>query len=122
MSSIRKTLYHELAHNVHGDHDDKFYQLMRQIEKECTELDWTKHPGGKALGGQAYARIPDLPEQNSIAPQQPLGGKFSGPISREQRAALAEERQIKPVKVVSEPKVPSRCISPSVGLISHRSN
>ena len=36
--SIRKVLYHELAHNVHSDHDNQFFQLMRQIEKECNEL------------------------------------------------------------------------------------
>ena len=55
--------YHELAHNAHGDHDDKFYWLMRQTE-------------------------PHLQEQSSIAPSQRLGGKLSGPISREQRAAV----------------------------------
>lgn len=43
--SIRKVLFHELAHNVHSDHDDKFFQLMRQIERECNELDWTQGSG-----------------------------------------------------------------------------
>jgi len=33
--SIRKVLYHELAHNVYSEHDDNFFQLMRQIENEC---------------------------------------------------------------------------------------
>ncbi|KAJ0401213.1 hypothetical protein ATCC90586_010166 [Pythium insidiosum] len=40
--SIKKVLYHELAHNVHSEHDNDFYQLMRQIEKECGELDWSE--------------------------------------------------------------------------------
>ena len=43
--SIRKVLYHELAHNVHSEHDEKFFQLMRQVERECTDLDWTRGAG-----------------------------------------------------------------------------
>jgi hypothetical protein len=34
--SIRKVLYHELAHNVHSEHDTAFFQLMRLVEQECT--------------------------------------------------------------------------------------
>jgi len=48
--SIRKVLFHELAHNVHSEHDGKFFQLMRQIERECSELDWTN---GHGLSGAA---------------------------------------------------------------------
>lgn len=43
--SVRKVLYHELAHNVHSAHDDQFFQLMRQIERECQALDWTNGAG-----------------------------------------------------------------------------
>ena len=43
--SIRKVLFHELAHNVHSEHNGDFFLLMRQIEKECSELDWTKGAG-----------------------------------------------------------------------------
>lgn len=39
--SIREVLYHELAHNVHLAHDGNFFKLMRQIKKECLEMDWT---------------------------------------------------------------------------------
>lgn len=45
MLSIRKVLFHELAHNVHSEHDGEFFQLMRQIERECNELDWTHGAG-----------------------------------------------------------------------------
>jgi hypothetical protein len=38
--SIRKVLCHELAHNIHSEHDDNFYILMRQIEKDIIELNW----------------------------------------------------------------------------------
>lgn len=29
--SIRKVLFHELAHNEFSEHDDNFYRLMRQV-------------------------------------------------------------------------------------------
>lgn len=45
MLSIKKVLYHELAHNVHSEHDSNFFQLMRQIERECNEMDWTQGSG-----------------------------------------------------------------------------
>ena len=45
MLSIRKVLFHELAHNVHSEHDGKFFQLMRQIEAECNSMDWTQGAG-----------------------------------------------------------------------------
>lgn len=48
--SIRKVLFHELAHNVHSDHDEKFFQLMRQVEKECNEMDWTNGAGLQGMG------------------------------------------------------------------------
>ena len=43
--TIRKVLYHELAHNVHSEHNQDFFVLMRQIERECQELDWTQGAG-----------------------------------------------------------------------------
>jgi hypothetical protein len=50
---IRKTLCHELAHNVHSDHDAKFWELCRQIEREVDKADW-RH-GGQTVGGEEYA-------------------------------------------------------------------
>merc|ERR1712038_1528131 len=43
--SIRKVLFHELAHNVHSEHNGDFFQLMREVEKECNEMDWTQGAG-----------------------------------------------------------------------------
>jgi hypothetical protein len=63
--SIRKVLYHELAHNVHSDHDSDFFALMRQIERECTELDWT--------GGQGLSSL-QLTGQSSIGSTLYTGG------------------------------------------------
>ncbi|KAJ0344200.1 hypothetical protein COL154_010433 [Colletotrichum chrysophilum] len=46
--TIRKTLCHELAHNVHGPHDRNFWDLCHQIEREVDAADW-KH-GGQTVG------------------------------------------------------------------------
>mmetsp|Transcript_698 Transcript_698/g.1206 ORF Transcript_698/g.1206 Transcript_698/m.1206 type:complete len:473 (+) Transcript_698:35-1453(+) len=43
--SIRKVLCHELAHNVHGDHDSNFYVLMRSIERDVEAMNWQKGRG-----------------------------------------------------------------------------
>ena len=55
IQTIKKTLYHELAHNVHGPHDSKFYTLLRQIEKEIVELDWRAGKGETMAGLSATA-------------------------------------------------------------------
>jgi len=54
--SIRKVLFHELAHNVHSEHDTKFFQLMRQIENECNDLNWTMGTG-RSIGGSIHERV-----------------------------------------------------------------
>ncbi|CAM9813657.1 unnamed protein product [Choristocarpus tenellus] len=58
--SIRKVLFHELAHNEFSDHDDNFYRLMRQVEREAAELDWRQH-GGRTTGskGRSPGRFHD---------------------------------------------------------------
>jgi hypothetical protein len=60
--NIRKVLFHELAHNVHSEHDGKFFQLMRQVEKECNELDWTRD--GHVTGGISHANSMDVDAAN----------------------------------------------------------
>lgn len=52
-SYIRKVLYHELAHNVYSGHGNEFFQLMRQIERECVDLDWTNGAGLSSSDGNA---------------------------------------------------------------------
>ncbi|KAG5982376.1 hypothetical protein E4U55_002006 [Claviceps digitariae] len=46
--TIRKTLCHELAHNVHGPHDQHFWDLCHQIEREVEAADWKS--GGHTIG------------------------------------------------------------------------
>jgi hypothetical protein len=49
---IRKTLCHELAHNVHGPHDSKFWDLCHLIEREVQGADYKS--GGRTVGDQDY--------------------------------------------------------------------
>lgn len=50
--TIRKTLAHELTHNVFGPHDRKFWDLCHQVEKEVEGADWKS--GGHSVGGHEY--------------------------------------------------------------------
>ena len=50
--TIRKTLCHELAHNVHSDHDRSFWDLTKQIEREVEKADWTR--GGRTVGEEEF--------------------------------------------------------------------
>lgn len=50
--TIRRTLCHELTHNVHGEHDRNFWDLCKQIEKEVDRADWRS--GGHQLGEDVY--------------------------------------------------------------------
>lgn len=50
--TIRKTLCHELAHNVWGPHDRNFWELCKQIEKEVDAADWKS--GGHAMSSEEY--------------------------------------------------------------------
>lgn len=57
---IRKTLCHELAHNVFGEHDRNFWDLTKQIEGEVERND-TRH-GGHALTGDEFYNPEDAGE------------------------------------------------------------
>lgn len=51
--TIRKTLCHELAHNVYGPHDKNFWELCKQIEREVDGADY--HKSGRSLNdGDVY--------------------------------------------------------------------
>ncbi|OLL21817.1 Ubiquitin and WLM domain-containing metalloprotease [Neolecta irregularis DAH-3] len=69
---IRATLLHELVHNEINEHNERFYALLKVLEKEVIDLDpW----GGKGhdLGGEFYN--PD--EGGLIGGSYTLGGMVS---------------------------------------------
>jgi hypothetical protein len=71
--TIRKTLCHELAHNVFGPHDSKFWNLCHAIEREVDAADWKS--GGYAIG---YGPGVVGPEEEEHAPDHGgwTGGEF----------------------------------------------
>ncbi|KAI0407076.1 WLM-domain-containing protein [Xylaria palmicola] len=54
--TIRATLCHELAHNVHGPHDRHFWDLCHQIEREVARADWKS--GGRSVGDTEFYEPP----------------------------------------------------------------
>ncbi|KAK1965601.1 WLM domain-containing protein [Colletotrichum sublineola] len=98
--TIRKTLCHELAHNVHSPHDRNFWDLCHQIEREVDAADW-KH-GGHTVGQQSSYYAPGEDEEEGFEDHGGWeGGDFvvggdaantKGLSRREILAKAAEER------------------------------
>ncbi|OLN93302.1 Ubiquitin and WLM domain-containing metalloprotease [Colletotrichum chlorophyti] len=98
--TIRKTLCHELAHNVHGPHDRNFWELCHQIEREVDAADW-KH-GGNTVGESSSYYAPAGDEEEDFEDHGGWeGGDFvvggsavdnKGLSRREILAKAAEER------------------------------
>lgn len=93
--TIRKTLCHELAHNVFGEHDRNFWDLTHQIEREVDRGDWKS--GGRALTEEVFYD----PGEEEVDGGGWTGGEFvlggvgrsgQGLNRREAMAKAAEER------------------------------
>lgn len=69
---IRKTLCHELAHNVWGEHDQNFWKLCREIEAEVEKNDWRR--GGHAVGAQEFYN----PDDEGVDEEADEGGWEGG--------------------------------------------
>lgn len=90
---IRKTLCHELAHNVFGEHDRNFWDLTNQIEKEVERGDWKS--GGRALTEEVFYDPNEVDGGGWTGGEFVLGGvgrSGEGLNRREAMAKAAEER------------------------------
>ncbi|KAL7624301.1 hypothetical protein AAE478_005861 [Parahypoxylon ruwenzoriense] len=106
---IRKTLCHELAHNVHADHDRNFWDLFHQIEREVARADWKS--SGRSVG---EAEFYEPSEEVAYDHGGWTGGEFvlggsggssaggssagEGALSRREIMAKAAEERIKKLK------------------------
>lgn len=72
-NTIRATLCHELAHNVHGPHDRKFWDLCHQIEREVAAAS-----AGRSVGEGAGSWEPSGEEEEEDVPDHGgwTGGTF----------------------------------------------
>lgn len=87
--TIRKTLCHELAHNVHSAHDRKFWDLCHQIEREVHTADWKS--GGRVVGGDVYRPVVDDSHEDVggwVGGEYTLGGDSSGTAGLTRREIL----------------------------------
>lgn len=90
---IRKTLCHELAHNVFGEHDRQFWDLTNQIEREVERDDWKG--GGRSLTNEVFYEE-EVDGGGWTGGQFVLGGAGSnqGGLSRREAMAKAAEERI----------------------------
>ncbi|KAK0208675.1 WLM domain-containing protein [Desarmillaria ectypa] len=64
VEEVIQTMLHELTHNVHGSHDDKFYKFLSGLQDEYEQLVRTGYAGegffskGYRLGGNASRSVP----------------------------------------------------------------
>lgn len=96
--TIRKTLCHELAHNIHSDHDRQFWDLTHQIEKEVARADYSSS-GRSVAEGDFYEPSEEIAYDHGgwtggefVLGGGGGGGGSSSSSSREVRAKAAEER------------------------------
>lgn len=114
---IRNTLCHELAHNVWGEHDARFWKLCKEIEKEVEKGDWTR--GGKSVGGEEFYNPDDMgvgddheaDEGGWTGGEYVLGAAAVGsgtagggaqPMNRREIMAQAAEERVKRQKAVEK--------------------
>ncbi|TKA25537.1 hypothetical protein B0A50_05398 [Salinomyces thailandicus] len=102
---IRKTLCHELTHNVWGDHDRNFWNLCKEIEKEVDQNDWRR--GGHSVGGEEFFNPNDDGEDEDADEGGWTGGEYvlgvakedsvapGEPMSRRELMAKAAEERVK---------------------------
>ncbi|PBL00671.1 WLM-domain-containing protein [Armillaria gallica] len=64
VEEVVQTMLHELTHNVHGPHDDKFYKFLSGLQDEYEQLVRTGYAGegffskGHRLGGDVSRSVP----------------------------------------------------------------
>uniref|UniRef100_A0A1J3GLT6 WLM domain-containing protein n=1 Tax=Noccaea caerulescens TaxID=107243 RepID=A0A1J3GLT6_NOCCA len=89
--SIKKTLLHELAHMVYTEHDENFYALDSQLNKEAESLDWTKSRGHTLSGtkfGNEYDEDDDFFDEQERVSQR-LGGNQSDNLGNARESSVA---------------------------------
>lgn len=73
--SIKKTLLHELAHMVYTEHDENFYALDSQLNKEAESLDWTKSRGHTLNGAKGKK---DFDDEEDFFDDENFGQRLGG--------------------------------------------
>ncbi|KAJ2934341.1 hypothetical protein H1R20_g2788, partial [Candolleomyces eurysporus] len=123
LDEVVQTMLHELTHNVHGPHDDKFYKFLSELQKEYDDLQRSGYAGegfhspGQRLGGRSHNLPPHLARQKALEAAEKrnqvtrvLGGGAGGhrlggttkpstrPMTPGEMAAQAAERRLRDSK------------------------
>ncbi|KAK9371067.1 WLM domain-containing protein [Lipomyces kononenkoae] len=97
--SVRKVLCHELAHNVHSEHDRQFWELTKTLEREVVELD-PFGGGGHKLTNEEFYTLPDEEEYEDSGGWE--GGSFvlgsgeTAPIGNSRAITTEEVHRLSP--------------------------
>ncbi|KAF9817989.1 hypothetical protein IEO21_03064 [Rhodonia placenta] len=128
---VVKTMLHELTHNEHGPHDEKFYKFLSELEDEYDALKRSGYAGegffspGKKLGTNVSHNLPPhLAQQKALEAAEKRrqvnlimsgGGRLGGPIGRtrinkspRELAAEAAERRARDEKACASGAVAQR--------------
>ena len=113
-ATIRRTLCHELTHNVWGDHDRNFWELCKEIEREVGVGDWRK--GGQSVGREEYAEGEEVVADHGAweggeyvlgsvedRSQGTVTGTSAGGLRRREIMARAAEERLKKQKELEKP-------------------
>lgn len=92
---IIQTLLHELAHMVHSDHDAKFHELNRLLNKEYVALDWRKSQGHQL--GKRSRRGPE-DSFGSVAVETPAEMARAAALQRYQQEQEDNKSLENPIK------------------------
>jgi hypothetical protein len=109
---IRKTLCHELSHNVWGEHDRNFWNLTKEIEQEVDRND-TLH-GGHRLSNQEFYNPDDKYDEAEHTDHGGwTGGDFvlggssdAGGLNRREIMARAAESRMRKKREANEQQEP----------------
>ncbi|KAI8626712.1 WLM-domain-containing protein [Xylariaceae sp. FL1651] len=93
LEAVIDTMLHELSHNVHGPHDEKFYALWNQLRDEHASLTLKGYTGegflseGRRLGGRRLPieearRIARVAAKQRRALQSGSGQRLGGTLPR----------------------------------------
>jgi hypothetical protein len=95
-ATIRKTLLHELAHNVHSDHGEGFKTLNSQLNAECDAFDWKQSKNSQTTRRAMEAYEPKFEDElasDAMAATKESSGSRVG--ARSSAALTAEEVRAK---------------------------
>ncbi|GAA6023126.1 hypothetical protein JCM11491_000081 [Sporobolomyces phaffii] len=97
-NEVRRVLLHELSHNVHGDHDDKFKALNSLLNKEVAEFEsspyfepWSPAPSSSSSASETSHRLNEI-EAERVREQFKFSLEDEVELKRERVRAAAEER------------------------------